>query len=319
MIKMRNGKLKFTILFILLILILLGYGAFLMYNKKNNVKNFIKQDLPVLTEAGKTNLPGKLIGPQGTTKAKTLSVDKILALTNEYRAKEGLGPLETNEFLKKAAETKVRDMFDRQYFEHISPAGVTPAQLVLDSGYNYKITGENLALGDFKDEKDLVDAWMASPGHRENIMGKDYTQIGLAVGLEKFEDRITWLAVQEFGKPAPDCPSPDKNLLDQIEDKKAEYESLTNELNTRIKEYEDATKKANELTKKGNDTFSTTHDRAKAQIYWAEADQYQKEANDAFREAKSLETQLNVLYNQINTEVNKYNTEANNYNACAQK
>ncbi len=113
--------------------------------------------------------------------------------------------LSKNAKLTSAATAKANDLFEKQYFEHVSPTGESAADLVIAEGYNYRIVGENLALGDFKSEKELVDAWMASEGHRENILKKDYQEIGVASKLSKFEGRITWVSVQIFGTRAPEC------------------------------------------------------------------------------------------------------------------
>ena len=67
------------------------------------------------------------------------------------------------------------------------------------SNYPYLAAGENLALGDFKNANELVAAWMASPGHRANILNGVYRDIGVATGFDAFEGRKTIIVVQIFG------------------------------------------------------------------------------------------------------------------------
>ena len=177
------GKSRFLteIIAVVVVIALLIVAGFLFIKKNKTAAS--SWNLPGISQIGNVNTPSGLTGPENQAKAATLSPDKIIEWTNYYREQEKIAPLTKNDLLTTAANTKTNDMFQKQYFEHISPDGTTPAQLVLQTGYNYKATGENLALGDFTDEKDLVDAWMASPGHRANIMNADYVEIGVATGV----------------------------------------------------------------------------------------------------------------------------------------
>ena len=68
------------------------------------------------------------------------------------------------------------------------------------AGYNYVYAGENLAK-DFGNTSRLMDAWMASPTHRENIVSSKYSEIGLAVVPGTLQGQETVLVVQFFGAP----------------------------------------------------------------------------------------------------------------------
>ena len=299
---MRNNSKIIIGIIIAILIVLISYGGYYLYKHKNNL-NFLPKGLPALSQIGKTNLPGTLFGPKSSEKASNLDPSQILYWTNKYRQDNSLKALTIDDLLTQAAQKKVNDMFANQYFEHVSPSGVTPSELVLSVGYNYKVTGENLALGDFKSEKDLVDAWMASPGHRANILNTDYTEIGIATGLGEYPDRgTTWLVVQEFGKPAPNCTSPNKDLLGQISLDKAEYERLVSEANNLYNQ-------ANSEIQQGNDIYSSTHDASQAQPYW--------DAGTAHRDqADQLKSQAESLYSQITNESSQYNSEADSYNNC---
>jgi len=124
-------------------------------------------------------------------------------------------------------DLQLDDIFEKQYFAHISPEGLGPSDLAEKSGYEYIMIAENLALGNFKDDNTLVNAWMDSPGHRANILNNRYTEIGVAVGKGFFSESNennkeeiateVWIAVQEFGLPLSSCPKPEESLLNTIE------------------------------------------------------------------------------------------------------
>lgn len=146
----------------------------------------------------------------------TITANGVLAHTNVERFKEGLPFLASNATLTTVAKRKMTDMFARQYFAHESPTGETLADLAKEAGYAYITVGENLALGGFKDSKDVVTAWMNSPGHRANILKAGYTEIGIAAGRSVYEGRDAWIIVQEFGLPRSACAAPDTVLRAQV-------------------------------------------------------------------------------------------------------
>ena len=104
----------------------------------------------------------------------------IISLTNIERKKVGLSELIKDPLLSKAAEIKLQDMFQKQYFQHVSPSGDSVSDVKTKTGYEYIVVGENLALGVFAGDAQVVAAWMASPGHK-NILDSRYQEIGLAV------------------------------------------------------------------------------------------------------------------------------------------
>lgn len=279
-----------TVLIIILLIVLFG-GSFYFY------KHYFQKKPTSLS----SNLPGKLIGPKASTRAEKLAPEKVIYWTNKYRTDNGLAALTENTQLTQAAEKKTLDMFEKQYFEHNAPNGTTPSDLVSSTGYQYKTTGENLALGDFKDEKDLVDAWMASPGHRANILNSEYTEIGVATGLGHFEDRdVTWLAVQEFGRPLPNCTKPDENISNNIENKKADYLTLAQQTKGLSTE-------GNSKIEQGNTIYANTGDKAQAQPYWDEGTALQAQAKDKETEAYNFQQEITALSDEYNAQVSTFN------------
>lgn len=127
-----------------------------------------------------------------------ISTQELLRFTNEKRQENGLSPLVTNELLEEAAGMKAQDMFERDYWAHNSPDGTTPWVFIRNAGYEYVYAGENLAKG-FINSEDIVNAWMASPTHRENLLSENFNEVGFAVMSGELSGEQTFLVVQEFG------------------------------------------------------------------------------------------------------------------------
>ncbi len=129
-------------------------------------------------------------------------------------------------------------MFTKQYFEHVSPNGTDPGTLVKNSGYDYIVAGENLILGNFSSEKEVVQNWMESPGHRANILNIRYSEIGVAVVKGAYEGKTVWIGVQEFGLPLSSCKQPDASLRDKIEFQKTQLDYFSVQIELKHKEIE---------------------------------------------------------------------------------
>jgi uncharacterized protein YkwD len=172
--------------------------------------------------------------------APEIYADAVLAHTNVERYRRGLPMLDSDAALSHVAKVKMQDLFARQYFEHESPTGETVSDLAADVGYQYITVGENLALGDFTSSKDVVQAWMDSKGHRENILSERYSEIGIAAGRSNYEGRYTWIIVQAFGLPRSSCPNVDSDLkheIDRLDDRIQLLERLANIREQRIEEH----------------------------------------------------------------------------------
>ena len=150
----------------------------------------------------------------------------IIKWTNAEREKHNLPLLKENPELNVMAKAKIKDMFEKQYFAHESPTGEKVQDLAKNFNYEFLIIGENLAMGNFANDEELIKAWMASPGHRDNILNKSYREIGIAVQKGVFNGKTIWLAVQHFGVSLTICPDPDETVRLEIEQKQRELEGL---------------------------------------------------------------------------------------------
>ncbi len=131
--------------------------------------------------------------------ATDINVDKLVELTNKKRNELGLSTLRYDPQLSQAAAQKAADMFSKNYWAHVAPDGGTPWDFIHGVGYVYTVAGENLAKN-FNDSSGVVDAWMNSPSHRENMLRPQYQDVGFAVVNGKLSGEETTLVVQMFGK-----------------------------------------------------------------------------------------------------------------------
>lgn len=134
--------------------------------------------------------------------ASDITVEQVVDLTNQERAKLGKSQLTYNDTLSLAAQAKATDMFTFDYWAHNNPeTDRQPWYYIRDAGYNYRYAGENLAR-DFGDTPTLIAAWMASTSHRDNIVSNRYSEIGIAVVNGNLQGVDTTLVVQMFGTKA---------------------------------------------------------------------------------------------------------------------
>ncbi len=111
--------------------------------------------------------------------AQASSPQEVIALVNKERSTLGLTPLKTDAKLANVATCHARDMFQNNYFSHTSKDGSTMGQRLKRGGVVYKAAGENIARGQ-KTSVRVMQAWMASRGHRKNILNPKYGRIGVS-------------------------------------------------------------------------------------------------------------------------------------------
>ena len=142
--------------------------------------------------------------------ASNISVGGVISQINSNRTANGLAPLATDGRLNSSAAAKAAHMAQHDYWAHVAPDGTQPWHFVTSAGYAYVRSGENLAKG-FQTSAGVVNAWMASAGHKANILGA-YDDVGVAVLNTTLQGEQTTLVVAHFGKPAgapaPSNPTP---------------------------------------------------------------------------------------------------------------
>ncbi|WP_018548743.1 CAP domain-containing protein [Streptomyces sp. LaPpAH-108] len=131
---------------------------------------------PVRTTAAATPAPATP-APAATASG---AVAQVVQLVNAERAKVGCSPLTVNAELTKAAQAHSDDMAAHQNMSHTGSDGSDPGARITAAGYQWNAYGENVAYG-YSTPAEVMAGWMASPGHRENILNCSYKEIG--VGL----------------------------------------------------------------------------------------------------------------------------------------
>ncbi|MDH2423826.1 CAP domain-containing protein [Sphaerisporangium sp. TRM90804] len=116
-----------------------------------------------------------------------------IRLTNKERTRRGCPALRVDSRLTRSARAHSRDMAAKNYFGHTSPQGTTPWQRMSRAGYSNS-AAENIARG-YQSAEETLRGWMASPGHRRNILNCQITTVG--VGVAHGSGDIWW--TQDFG------------------------------------------------------------------------------------------------------------------------
>jgi hypothetical protein len=135
--------------------------------------------------------------------ASDITITSLFDQTNEARQQAGVAPLNLNQKLNDAAYLKAQDMIENQYWAHTSPSGVEPWKWFGDVKYNYSEAGENLAKG-FYSTGAVMTAWLNSPEHKENIVNKNYQDVGFAILTGELDGKQTTLIVAMYGLQAQD-------------------------------------------------------------------------------------------------------------------
>ena len=286
--KSAMGKSKGIILIILLALLAGFYfknDILKIYsNFDSDFQDFQKTEIGnLIIKAGKEVFTPPPLNIGGAKTQAVLTKEKIIIETNLQRQNNGLSALSENTKLNEAALAKANDMFSNQYFEHISPSGVGPAELVQSFRYEYITTGENLILGNFGSEKELVQSWMDSSGHRANILNNRYAEIGVAIIKGNYKGDTVWIGVQEFGLPLSACAEPSLSLKNEIDYYESQLDSLSFEIN----------KKRDEInnTKRNNRDYNNL------------VDQY----NELVRQYQALLADVKNIIAQYNSQVSAFN------------
>lgn len=105
---------------------------------------------------------------------------EIVKLVNQERANRGLSPLSENWEQSRIARIKSQDMANNNYFSHTSPTYGSPFKMLTDFGIPFTQAAENIAYGQ-QTAQQVMNSWMNSSGHRDNILNPNYNRIGVGV------------------------------------------------------------------------------------------------------------------------------------------
>lgn len=122
-----------------------------------------------------TGTPGTTTPPAGISQDE----QTLLNLVNKARADAGAGPLAFDMDVMKTARLKAKDMVDNNYFSHQSPTYGSPFDMMRQFGISFKTAGENIAGN--PSVQGAFNAWMQSPGHKQNILNSSYNYTGIGI------------------------------------------------------------------------------------------------------------------------------------------
>lgn len=289
---------KKFLIFVIIFTPLAVFGFFLLKSSEVHVETLTNHIAATSTEEIIRKIENKIaelspILSKNNYPKSHLSIGGILDSTNRQRKENGSLPsLSQNSKLNKIASLRVKDMFDKGYFEHKSLSGVDASGIARDIGYEFILIGENIALGNFDGDEAVVHAWMDSPGHRANILNNRYTEIGIAAENRLYKNEKVWLTVQIFGRPLSLCKEPDYSLKKSID----ESEGRIDLLNIKAKAY-----------------YFEINSMEKGEIEAVE------EYNKKVSQYNETVRQIKFLSDGIKSLIDNYNSQVKVFNGCIQK
>ena len=121
-----------------------------------------------------------VLAPVNNFVSRAIGVEPIIELSNQARSQFDQPPLAPNTLLMSAAQQKAEDMVSKRYFAHFSPDNTSPWDFFKQVGYTYQVAGENLAITN-EDETAVIQGWLNSPTHKENLLSTKYRDIGIGI------------------------------------------------------------------------------------------------------------------------------------------
>jgi len=130
--------------------------------------------------------------------------ENLYMAINVVRMNHGVSRLVKDEKLELAAQRHANDMIERNYLSHYSPEGKSVFERLEEVGYRYYQAGENIFeanrlqyLDPMEMSKVVIDGWMNSKKHRENLLHPAYEEVGIGVAYDPEKKRL--VVVADFG------------------------------------------------------------------------------------------------------------------------
>ncbi|MDO4581198.1 MAG: CAP domain-containing protein [Bacillota bacterium] len=135
-----------------------------------------EQTVPALQQTI-AEIPAVTAYAESVTETRAFA-EEVVQLCNIERSKQGLASLTIDETLMQAAHIRAVEVQEK--FSHTRPNGTICFTALQEIGYSYRTAGENIAIGQ-QTPSEVVEDWMNSQGHRENILNRNYRRIGVGV------------------------------------------------------------------------------------------------------------------------------------------
>ncbi len=139
-----------------------------------NLVYILTPDNPTSEESQELNIPENI-----SLSVDTQSEKEMFNLVNKERKDRGISELKESNALRDVGRAHCSDMFKRRYFSHYTPEGLSPFDRIQAAGIDYIAAGENLAYA--PSVAIAHQGLMNSPGHRENILRKEFGTLGVGV------------------------------------------------------------------------------------------------------------------------------------------
>lgn len=137
----------------------------------------VSPDTPTTPDVPDTpDTPDTPVTPPASDSSLSAYAQEVVRLVNVERAKYGLSALTVHAKASQAAQVRAEEQ--ARGFSHTRPNGTSCFTALKEAGVSYRTAGENIAYGQ-RTPQQVVNEWMNSSGHRANILGKQFTQIGV--------------------------------------------------------------------------------------------------------------------------------------------
>ena len=114
---------------------------------------------------------------------------QVFLLTNAERTSRGIPALQWDDRLGIAARAHSQDMLQNRFISHTGSDRSDPGQRVTRAGFIWSRVAENVADGQ-RTPEEVVNSWMNSPGHRQNILNPAYTHLGVGFVSNKWTQKF---------------------------------------------------------------------------------------------------------------------------------
>ncbi|MFC5730380.1 MULTISPECIES: CAP domain-containing protein [Nocardioides] len=146
--------------------------------------------------AAVTFTPAALAVTPARLRVQTSFETRVLQLTNRHRSAKGCAPLRARYSLRRSARTHTKTMARHNEMSHQLPGEPRFSIRITRAGYrSWRLVAENVARG-FDSPEEVVKAWLASPGHRRNMLNCRLRDLG--VGVVVSNGQLWW--TQNFGR-----------------------------------------------------------------------------------------------------------------------
>lgn len=134
----------------------------------------------IVSDASASSTPTEYYGLSAASTPTSSSdfVQRVLELTNQFRAQNGVAPLQLNQELNAAALNHSTNMALQDFFSHTGKDGSSAGDRMRQVGYTSNAWGENIAAG-YTTPEQVVQGWINSPGHRANLLNSRFTELGV--------------------------------------------------------------------------------------------------------------------------------------------